>query len=290
MGSLPASRLQPSRPFLKSGVDYAGPLMLRTAKGRGHKSYKGYIAVFVCLCTKAVHLEVVSDLTSSTFIASFRRFVSRRGHCAELLSDNGTTFRGADGELQSLFKAASAFYGEVSATLAMDGTKWSFIPPYSPHFGGLWEAAVKSAKYHLRRVIGDHTLTYEETATLLCQVEACLNSRPLTPMSDDPSDLTSLTPGHFLVGEPLISIPEPNCANMSVHGLTGGNLYLTCATIFGLDGLRNISTSCNSFPSGGDVVSIGRWGILFSSRTIFCRLRNGRSLGLWRFAREKMAS
>ena len=202
MGDLPASRLQPSRPFLKSGIDYAGPLMLRTTKGRGHKAYKGYIAVFVCLCTKAVHLEVVSDLTSTTFVAAYRRFVSRRGHCAEMLSDNATTFRGADGELRNLFKAASNFYKEAAETLAMDGTKWTFIPPYSPHFGGLWEAAVKSAKYHLRRVVGDHTLTFEELTTLMCQIEACLNSRPLTALSDDPSDLSSLTPGHFLVGEP----------------------------------------------------------------------------------------
>ena len=219
MGDLPAARLQPSRPFHKSGVDYAGPLMLRTSKGRGHKAYKGYIAVFVCLCTKAIHLEVVSDLAASTFIAAFRRFVSRRGHCAEMLSDNSTTFRGADGELKKLFKAASNFFSEVAEALAMDGTKWSFIPPYSPHFGGLWEAAVKSAKYHLRRVMGDHTLTFEELSTLLCQIEACLNSRPLTPLSDDPSDLSSLTPGHFLVGEPLVAIPEPDSTDLRVHGL-----------------------------------------------------------------------
>ncbi|HGJ5890207.1 MAG TPA: DUF1759 domain-containing protein [Arsenophonus apicola] len=220
LGELPAARLEPSKPFLRSGVDYAGPIMVRTTKGRGHKAYKGYLAVFVCLCTKAVHLEVVSDLTSTTFIASFRRFVARRGHCAELLSDNATTFRGADKELRSLFRGASDFFKEVSEVIASDGTHWSFIPPYSPHFGGLWEAAVKSAKYHLRRIIGEHTLTYEELSTLTCQIEACLNSRPLTSLSDDPSDFTPLTPGHFLVGAPLVSIPEPCAATLPVHGLT----------------------------------------------------------------------
>ena len=103
MGDLPAVRLQPSRPFRRSGVDYAGPLMLRTTKGIGHKAYKGYIVVFVCLCTKAVHLEVVSNLTAISFIAAFRRFISRHGRCTEMLSDNATTFRGADWELRNLF-------------------------------------------------------------------------------------------------------------------------------------------------------------------------------------------
>ena len=232
----------------------------------------------------------LSDLTSSTFIASFRRFVSRRGHCAELLSDNATTFRGADGELRSLFKAAYSFYREVSATLAMDGTQWSLIPPYSPHFGGLWEAAVKSAKYHLRRVIGEHTLTYEEMATLLCQVEACRSSRPLTPMSDDPSDLPTLTPGHFLVGEPLISIPEPNCANMSVHGLTRWKLISNLRDHFWLRWTKEYLHQLQQLPSGGGIVSIGRWGTLFSLRTPFYHPPNGHSLAFWRFIRGKMAS
>lgn len=76
------------------------------------------------------------------------------------------------------------------------------------HFGGLWEAGVKSTKHHLRRILGDQTPTYEELTTLLCQIEACLNSRPLCPASEDPSDLNALTPGHFLVGEPLTNILE----------------------------------------------------------------------------------
>ncbi|XP_076660440.1 uncharacterized protein LOC143363793 [Halictus rubicundus] len=209
MGNLPASRVLPAKPFLRTGVDYAGPLHMRTSKGRGHKSQKGYVAVFVCMVTKAVHLDAVTDLSAAAFIAAFQRFTARRGRCSHLYSDNGTTFRGADAELQRMFRAASAFYAHVAEALATDGTQWEFIPPYSPHMGGLWEAAVKSMKAHLRRVIGDTTLTYEEMTTLLCRVEACLNSRPLSPLSDDPTDLAPLTPGHFLVGEPLRTPPEP---------------------------------------------------------------------------------
>ncbi|XP_046145664.1 uncharacterized protein LOC123988949 [Osmia bicornis bicornis] len=213
MGHLPNTRTAPQRAFLTTGVDYAGPVKIRTTAGRGHKSYKGYVALFVCLSTRALHLEAVSDLTSSAFFAAFKRFTSRRGRCATMLSDNGTTFQGADRELRSLFQQASNFYQEAASLLAKDGTSWRFIPPYAPHFWGLWEAGVKSVKHHLRRIMGDSTLTYEELSTLLCQIEACVNSRPLFALSDDPSELGALTPGHFLIGETPSSVPEPEASS-----------------------------------------------------------------------------
>ncbi|XP_011883908.1 PREDICTED: uncharacterized protein LOC105571050 [Vollenhovia emeryi] len=222
MGQLPAERARPGRPFSTAGVDYAGPVPLRTSKGRGHKAIKGYICqicLFVCLSSKALHLEAVSDLSSASFLAAFRRFISRRGHCRRLLSDNGTNFRGADRELRGMFRAASEFYKECASSLAIDGTDWAFIPPGAPHFGGLWEAGVKAVKYHLRRIVGDTCLTFEEMATLLAQIEACLNSRPLYALSNDPSDLVALTPGHLLVGEPLAAIPESPHAEHNHGGL-----------------------------------------------------------------------
>ncbi|KMQ90403.1 hypothetical protein RF55_9844 [Lasius niger] len=211
MGQLPTDRVRQARPFWSTGVDYAGPITLRASKGRGMKTTKGYICLFVCLATRAVHLEAASDLTTASFLAAFRRFVARRGRCARLTSDNGTNFRGAERELREMFDQAADFYRDCRAQLTADGTEWTFIPPSAPHFGGLWEAGVKSksTKYHLRRVLGDNSLTYEELSTLLCQVEACLNSRPLYPMSADPTDLTALTPGHLLLGESPINVPEP---------------------------------------------------------------------------------
>ncbi|XP_029176361.1 uncharacterized protein LOC114944557 [Nylanderia fulva] len=209
MGHLPADRVRPARPFWTTGVDYAGPIKLRISKGRGCKGYKGYICLFICMVTRAVHLEAVSDLTSSSFLAAFRRFVARRGRCAYLTSDNGTNFRGAERELRDLFSAAADFYKDCKAQLAQDSTEWAFIPPSAPHFGGLWEAGVKATKYHLRRVLGDQILTYEELTTLLCQIEACLNSRPLYPLSNDPNDYSAITPGHFLIGESPVNVPEP---------------------------------------------------------------------------------
>ena len=133
---------------------------MRTTSGRGHKSYKGYICVFICLSTKAVHLEAVSNLTAQGFIQCFRRFIFRRGRCVKLWSDNGTNFGGASVELSRMFKESSRFYKDAAISVAEDGTTWSFIPPSAPHFGGLWEAGVKSVKHHLRRVIGAHTLPF----------------------------------------------------------------------------------------------------------------------------------
>ena len=115
MAPLPAERLHQGRPFPSTGLDYAGPFPILFSRGRGAKTTKGYVGIFICLVTKAVHIEVVSDLTSDTFIASFSRFTARRGLCSTMFSDNGTTFRGADAELRRLFDRASIFSKEVFA-------------------------------------------------------------------------------------------------------------------------------------------------------------------------------
>ncbi|VEN58681.1 unnamed protein product [Callosobruchus maculatus] len=207
MGSLPRARVTPARPFLSVGVDFAGPFLTKTHKGRNSKTVKAYVALFVCLAVKAIHLEVVSDLTTDCFIAAFRRFTSRRGFCSYIVSDNGTTFVGASKELKQFLLKQEC---EISERLATDGIKWTFIPPRSPHFGGLWEAAIKTVKHHLKRTIGETRLTFEEFYTVLTQIEACVNSRPLYPLSDDPSDPSPLTPAHFIIGETLTATPDKN--------------------------------------------------------------------------------
>lgn len=209
IGQLPSSRVKQCRPFLHVGVDYAGPLTLKTFRGRGAKSYKGYFVLFVCFASSAIHLEAVTDYTTEGFLAAFKRFTARRGLCSSITSDCGTNLVGADRELQRLFHATSRKWSRIANTLAQDGISWKFNPPSALHFGGKWEAGVKSVKHHLRRIIGEAILTYEELSTLFTQIEAVLNSRPLCPLSDDPSDLTALTPGHFLIGSALTAVPEP---------------------------------------------------------------------------------
>lgn len=208
MGSLPKPRVTESYPFSHTGVDYAGPISVRTMKGRGHKAYKGYIAIFVCLSTKAVHLELVGDLSSETFIAALRRFMARRGPVSHMYSDNATNFVGTANYLYKEMLDITQS-DDFQNTLTNIGTQWHFIPPSSPHFGGIWEAGVKSMKHHLRRVIGEQTLTYEEMSTFLHQTEACLNSRPLCALSEDINDNIVLTPSHFLIGREAIGVPDP---------------------------------------------------------------------------------
>lgn len=221
MGDLPPERVTPSRPFLRTGVDYAGPILVKNSTGRGSRTSKAYICLFVCFSTKAVHLETVSDMTTKAFLAAYRRFTARRGHCADMFSDCGTYFVGAQRELGKLLEhLRSKEHNElISRTLTNDGTNWHLIPPGSPHIGGLWEAGVKSVKHHLKRFIGENKLTFEEFATTLAEIEACLNSRPLCAQTDDPDDNTALTPGHFLIGEPMELVPEPNLTSIPVNRL-----------------------------------------------------------------------
>ncbi|XP_050551755.1 uncharacterized protein LOC118279021 isoform X1 [Spodoptera frugiperda] len=200
MGQLPCSRTNITFPFFNSSVDYAGPVLIADRKGRGCKLTKSYLCIFVCHATKAVHLELVTDLTKEGFIAALNRFTSRRGKPQSILSDNGTNFVGADNDLKRI-------ESDVASEMAEQGIKFVFAPPYSPHFNGMAEAAVKSTKNHLRKLLSLTNFTYEELATCLCQIEAVLNSRPLTPLSCDPSDLSVLTPSHFLIGRTLTSIP-----------------------------------------------------------------------------------
>ncbi|XP_011065258.1 PREDICTED: uncharacterized protein LOC105152587 [Acromyrmex echinatior] len=108
-----------------------------------------------------------------------------------------------------MLRASSSEGRRIAHVATSEGIQWHFNPPSAPHFGGLWEAVVKSAKYHLRQTIDETRLTFEEMSTLLAQVEACLNSRPMHALSDDSDDLTALTPGHLLIGAPLLAIPEP---------------------------------------------------------------------------------
>ncbi|XP_011684293.1 PREDICTED: uncharacterized protein LOC105447785 [Wasmannia auropunctata] len=247
MGDLPRPRVRAARPFTHTGVDYAGPVLLRTAKGRGQKAYKGFLVIFVCLATRAVHLEVASDYTAEGFLAAYRRFVSRRGLCATMHSDQGTNFIGADAQLKRLLQQALQDRS-IADALASDGVHWRFNPPAAPHFGGVWEAAVKSTKHHLRRVMGEATLTYEELSTFLTQIEACLNSRPLAALSDDPEDLTALTPGHFLVGTALRAVPEPSLTEEPIGRLTRWQLLQQMRDHFWQRWSREYLQSLNTRP------------------------------------------
>lgn len=210
MGDLPSVRVSQAKPFSRVGVDFGGPFYIVPRHTRGAKTSKAYLCLFVCLSVKAVHLEIVSDLTTEAFLAALRRFVARRGRCSHIYSDCGTNFTGAASELEESLKLAAE----------SEAITWHFNPPSAPHFGGIWESGIKSVKTHLYRVIGSQILTFEELYTLVTQVEALLNSRPLCALSSDPNDLGSLTPGHFLTLEPLTAPPDPDLSHLNLARLS----------------------------------------------------------------------
>ncbi|XP_014260910.1 uncharacterized protein LOC106673339 [Cimex lectularius] len=206
MGNLPYERLKVGRPFLNTEVDFCGPFTIKASTIRNAKLQKAYVAIFICL-SKCVHMELVNDLTTQSFLAALKRFFARRGKAKLMMSDNGTNFVGAARELnQSICRARQD--PQVANYLASENITWKFIPSQAPEFGGLWEAAVKSFKFHFRRVVGDKIFTYEELMTFLVLIESVLNSRPILALSPSPNDLAPLTPGHFLIGDSLTSIGE----------------------------------------------------------------------------------
>ncbi|GFU65707.1 integrase catalytic domain-containing protein [Trichonephila clavipes] len=158
------------------------------------------------MATKAVHLKVVSDLLADAFLAAFRRFTSRRGKPTNMFSDNTTNFKGASSYLKEQLQLIKSV--EVQNFVTQESITWHFIPPTAAHVGGLWEAGIKSTKQLLIKTMKSAVLNFEELVTLVTQIEACLNSRPLTPLSNDPQDLQPLTPGHFLIGAPMAFFPE----------------------------------------------------------------------------------
>ncbi|XP_071562311.1 uncharacterized protein [Temnothorax nylanderi] len=142
MGQLPADRVTPTRPFFVIGVDFAGPITTLVNRGRGRKTNKSYISLFICFSTRAVHLEAVSDLSTASFLAALRRFVGRRGCPQRIYSDNATNFVGSKNELHEMYRLLDREKQDVTEFCISHNIEWKFIPPSSPHMGGLWEAGM----------------------------------------------------------------------------------------------------------------------------------------------------
>ena len=182
MSTLPPERVSPNLPpFTFIGLDVFGPFKVSYRRS----SSKKYGCIFTCMSTRAIHLEVLDSLDADSFISCLRRFIARRGSPQKIFSDNGTNFVAGERELRKC---------------AEFEIEWHFIPPSAPHMGGVWERLVGVVKRVLKAVLGTALrLTDEIFATALCEVEAIVNGRPLTKLSDDVNDLSPLTPAHLLL-------------------------------------------------------------------------------------------
>ncbi len=210
MGLLPLSRTTPAPPFDNTGVDFAGPFTLRLGHTRKPTYVKTYACLFVCMATMAIHIELCASLSTDDFLAALKRFIARRGCPSNVFSDNGTNFVGAREEIREIqsMTLSKDTTNSISHLASQSNIKWHHIPPRAPHFGGLWEAGVKAMKSLLRKILTPQPLRFEEMTTVLAEVEAILNSRPMTPLySEDLQESSYLSSGHFLIGRPLRAPP-----------------------------------------------------------------------------------
>ena len=195
MAALPDCRLNYKiRPFTSTGIDYFGPYQVRI----GRRTEKRYGVIFTCLSTRAIHLELAHDLSTDSCLLALRRMVSRKGHPTEIITDNGTNFRGAATELKHAINELNHF--KIETELALKSIKWRFNPPGAPHMGGCWERLIRSVKKALTSTLKEKSPKEEVLLTLLVEAEGVVNSRPLTHVSLDHKDSEALTPNHFLLG------------------------------------------------------------------------------------------
>ena len=202
MADLPRNRISPDEPpFTSVGVDCFGPFNVK--RGRCH--VKRYGVLFTCLALRAVHLEIAASMDTDSFINALRRFIARRGQVKEICSDNGTNFVGADRELKKCIQQWN--HSQIHEELLQRGIKWTFNPPTGSHHGGVWERLIRSIRKILNSILKIQTLDEEGLHTVFCEVEAILNSRPITKASTDPNDLEALTPNHLLLLKGQPSLP-----------------------------------------------------------------------------------
>ena len=202
LAPLPKERLMESLPFEFTGVDYFGPLNYKSNEG----TMKCWVVLFTCFTTRAVHLELVTEMSTDAFLMSFRRFIARRGVPVKIVSDNAQQFKLADQTLNKLWDSVQTDQN-VQNYLSSNGIEWKFITQLSPWMGGLYERMVQVTKRCLRKCIGRKLLSLMDLITLLAEVEGVINSRPLTYASEELNGLV-ITPARLLNVNACLGIPQ----------------------------------------------------------------------------------
>ena len=208
---LPSHRVSDDPPFTHIRLDFAGPLYVketrRSLQTSDSDSNKVYVCLFTCASTRAVHLELTRGLTVQYFLLAFRRFASRRGLPATIQSDNAKTFQSSSKEIRKIARSP-----EVWRYLTDNRITWNFIVEKAPWWGGYWERLVRSIKSPIKKV----TVSYDEMYTLLTEVEAVINARPLTYVYDDEESVSyPLTPSDLIYGRRITAL-NPNSQHYEI--------------------------------------------------------------------------
>ncbi|XP_071963870.1 uncharacterized protein [Antedon mediterranea] len=212
MASLPQDRVTPSKPpFTYVGVDCFGPFEVK----RGRSNVKRYGVLFTCLTVRAIHIEVSNSLDTESFMNAMRRFIARRGQPEEIRSDNGGNFKKGEKELNKAIKEWN--HGQIHEFLLQRNVKWLFNPPMGSHHGGVWERCIRTVRKVMMAVLKQQALDDEGLNTLMCEAEAIVNGRPITKISDDPRDMTPLTPNHLLLLRGGNSLPPGNFSKEDMY-------------------------------------------------------------------------
>ena len=212
---LPKCRLQEASPFTIIGVDFTGTLHYRTKQNHIHKAY---ICLFTCSVTRAIHLEIVPDMSTWTFLQAFRRFAARRSFPSHMISDNATTFLAAAEEIRSLCNDDG-----VHAYLSHRNIEWQFIPKRAPWFGGFYERLIGITKTTLKKTLGKRLVTFDELWTLVTEIETVVNERPITYQHCSLNEPTPLTPSMLVNGRSLLMMPHPVVTNDKLNDPDFGN-------------------------------------------------------------------
>ena len=215
---LPTWRLEDSPPFTVTGVDFTGALHVRIS----FRETKAYVCLFTCANTRAIHLEVVEDLSEETFLKAFRRFVSHRSLPRKMVSDNATTYLSSAEELKRLLDSVT-----VKEALSRRGCDWIFIPKRAPWYGGFWERLIGLTTNTLKKVLGRALITLSDLQTIIVEIEGILNDRPLTcifAISADIDDEEALTPSHLLNGRRITLLPRENVNEEDINDPDYGHL------------------------------------------------------------------
>lgn len=193
--ALPEKRVKSGEIFDTTGVDLFGHLFLKDGS-------KVWVVLYTCAVYRAVQLDIINSLDIPSFIQSLKRFIYQHGRPNTMMSDNGTNFTGTARLLKTIDEA------KFKEECDVHKIKWNFIPPAAPWWGGFWERMVRAIKDPLRKTLGKSVVNEDQLRTLLMEIVAVVNDRPLTTVTEDPNDLDPLTPAMFIRGTKNTTFPE----------------------------------------------------------------------------------